>query len=258
MTTDPKAATHGGGSARPGGAANAGARRPSPAGSQTRTAFTLIEVMVAVSIMAILVVIMSAIFHQSSVAWDSGTGRMKANVTARAVLNLMETELSHAVASELFRIEIDTRDASNPQDIKGYTTMFFWTLGTDADTTNRMARRITYWLDGDCVKRSEERVPIGAGDYTNGISNPVKVSYNGQDFVVLATNVVDIKFHGWPEMSQQVPAVLTQLPRGVKIRLKIGRADRVSNLAVWSAGPDGKTRRSTPNDPVNADDIGSW
>jgi len=249
MTTDPKAATHGGDSARPGGAANAGARRPSPAGSQTRTAFTLIEVMVAVSIMAILVVIMSAIFHQSSVAWDSGTGRMKANVTARAVLNLMEGELSHAVTDSRMKMNIGlmTKEPGSP-------TIWFWALTGEADTTNRMLRKISYVRSGDAILRKLWKVDAKTA-YSNAIDGTAGAAPDHE--AVLATNVQEVYFQGWP--GDESFETRSSLPGGVKIRLAIGRADRVSNLAAWSAGPDGMTNPDKPKGKdENADDIGSW
>ena len=213
------------------------------------SAFTLIEVMVAVTVLAMLVMIMSTIFHQSSLAWDSGTGRMKANVMARAVLNLIGHELQHAVADDLLNIQVDTRDASNPNEDKGHTIIRFWTADGDADLVSRQMRWIEYSTAGGKpeVWRREWILPADQL-YADAIA--AKITGAPDHEVAVATNVVRLKFQGWPEMSSAILPNLTRLPRGVKIMLELERSDRISDLAAWSYGPDGQDGTE--------DDIGSW
>ena len=49
----------------------------------------LIELLVAVTILAMILMIMSSIFHSSTVAWDAGMRKAHGNMSARAALGLM-------------------------------------------------------------------------------------------------------------------------------------------------------------------------
>jgi len=216
------------------------------------SAFTLIEVMVAVTIMAILVVIMSAIFHQSSLAWDSGTGRMKANVTARAVLSLMESELSHAVVDERLKLHMYVTTTGD-----GDSTIWFWTLGGKAESGERLLRKISYTRNAGAGTLLRQEWTLDADlPYDQAIDGTTGTV--GPEPLVLAANVQEILFLGWPDPGSG-SQYLTSLPNGVRIRLAMGRSDRVSNLAAWSRGPDGMTNPDKPKgQDENADDIGSW
>ena len=220
-------------------------------------AFTLIELMVAVTIMAILVAIVSAVFHQSSVAWNSGTERMHANVTARAVLNFMAHELRHAVANDEFGIWVDTRDPRMGES--GATHIYFWTFSGMLHSTNRMARHVRYSMgtgdDEDKIMREEWTVDQDS-DYLSAITN---LPDEAEEEFAVARNVKEVLFRGWPELSGGGHfGRETNLPRGVYIRLVLAREDDISNVAAWSAGPDGRTNPDDPDDPVNEDNIGSW
>lgn len=232
--------------------------------NQRHLGFTLIELMVAVTILAILVAIVSTIFHQSSVAWNSGTHRMEANVTARAVLNFMSDELQHAVASDEFHIWVDTRD---PRDGEaGASRIFFWTFLTTASSSNRIARHVRYEMgDGDeddAIIRREWQVRDYV-DYLDAITNIASASpsdgkyYKYKEFAI-ARNVEEVLFHGWPTVSGGSFGSRTNLPRGVHMRLVLTREDDISNVEAWSRGPDGQTNPDNPDDPVNDDNIGSW
>lgn len=225
--------------------------------SRRPAGFTLIELMVAVTILAILVAIISTIFHQSTVAWNSGTQRMEANVTARAVLNFMASELVHAVAGEEFEMLVDTRDILMP--VYGSSQIGFWTLYNTNSPTKRVARRIYYYRDAseDSIVR-EEWTLNEWGDYGEAISNALQRAPDSS--VVLARNVEELLFHGWPSRGSGdgYAQAKTNLPRGVNIRLVLTREDDISNVEAWSAGPDGRTNPDDPDDPVNEDNIGSW
>jgi len=214
-----------------------------------RRAFTLIEIMVAVAVLAMLVMIMSTIYHQSSLAWDSGAGRMKANVTARAVLNLIEGELQHAVADDLLNIQVNTRGKSYPEESRGHSMIRFWTAGGDASASERLVRWIEYSRDAETamVWRREWRLPADQL-YADAIQD--KITGEADSEVALATNVAHLNFQGWPELDAGLIPPLSELPRGVRIKLEIDRSDRISDLAAYSYGPDG--REGTE------DDIGSW
>ena len=64
--------------------------------------FSLIEVMVATSIVLILVVLVGSVFRQASSAWDSGYARAEGGMVVRGVLGAIQRELSRAVDGRHF------------------------------------------------------------------------------------------------------------------------------------------------------------
>ena len=61
--------------------------------------FTLLEVLVAMSILMLIVLMMSTLFHQSSMAWDNGLRQAQMSIQARSALSRIRNDLSQAVAS---------------------------------------------------------------------------------------------------------------------------------------------------------------
>lgn len=76
-----------------------GVRRPS-------SGFTLIEVLVAMTVLALLILMVANIFQSSSAAWNIGTQKADMNTAARAALDFMARELACAVAGPI--------EAANP------------------------------------------------------------------------------------------------------------------------------------------------
>jgi len=208
-------------------------------------AFTLIELMVAVSILAVLVMIVGAVFQQSTVAWNSGTQRMEANVMARAVLDFMAEEISHAVASDEFICHVDTRDPHLGQH--GFSHIAFWTLLNTNNANERVARYVHYHPDlaADAIVREEWILPESEpyGEAVTNISGR-----NADSVIVLATNVSKLLFHGWPPQTGW--GGKTNLPHGVRIQVQMKREDDISNVEARSFGPDGVEDTD--------DDIGTW
>jgi len=60
--------------------------------------FTLIEVLVAMTVLAVMVLMVANIFQSSSASWNIGTQKADMNTAARAALDFMARELASAVA----------------------------------------------------------------------------------------------------------------------------------------------------------------
>src|ERR1035437_5758317 len=74
-----------------------------------RVAFTLIELLASMAILALIMVMLFSAFEQISKAWTQGESRVETFTEARAVLDLMSRELSQAIATPqiTFRAEKD-------------------------------------------------------------------------------------------------------------------------------------------------------
>src|SRR5210317_770865 len=65
--------------------------------NENRYGFTLLEVLASLAIFAMIIVMMGNLYHQSSIAWDSGTRKAQGAIQARVILANIANELSHAV-----------------------------------------------------------------------------------------------------------------------------------------------------------------
>lgn len=69
----------------------------SAAESNRARAFTLIELLLAMAILVVIVMLVSQIFNQAMVAWDSGQRKADVNFVGRALVDFMAQEISKAV-----------------------------------------------------------------------------------------------------------------------------------------------------------------
>lgn len=199
---------------------------------QNCDAFSLIELLVSVVIYVMIILAMSTLFHQSSIAWDGGMRKVRGNSMARGALSFMSRELLTAVADvDGVTFGMLAGDAPEIEFVK---------LGHESDVTNRTARRIYYGLSGDKLERSEDVCLPGAG-YGTYVALGVGVA-------VLTDNIAPdgLTFSTPPRATDYT----NDLPLWVKIRLEVERVDDVSAVGVRCAGPN-----RIWNDE---DDITSW
>lgn len=191
-----------------------------------KNAFTLIEVLVATFILIVMVLILSKIFHQASVAWSAGFRRAEGNMTGRSAVGFMARELMNSCAdSDIF---YDQGYWNGAQSVK------FITLAGEPDEYGRVARQITYVLDGDSLNRTEKRSdPGNYGEW----KDHAKWS--------MVTNVESLFFFT-PDGDYQNG----KMPEWVRIQLTLNRSDDVSGVGAASAGPD--------EIYGNDDDLRSW
>ena len=126
--------------------------------------FTLLELLVAMAILGILVLIMGQIFHQSSVAWDSGLRKAKGNMSARAALGFMSRELSGAIA---YRDNIPNPKLDVDMRANGPAEVTFRKLTVKDGEETRSVEKIRYYQDGDALMRDmQELLPSSGGART--------------------------------------------------------------------------------------------
>jgi prepilin-type N-terminal cleavage/methylation domain-containing protein len=67
------------------------------AGQRHKSGFTVIELLVAMSVLVIIVLIVSLIFRRASASWDAGMNRAELDMTGRGVADYVAQELSAAL-----------------------------------------------------------------------------------------------------------------------------------------------------------------
>jgi type II secretory pathway pseudopilin PulG len=143
--------------------------------------FTLIELLVAMGILMMIVLMMANIFKQSTIAWESGTRQAEAGLEARAVIGMIQHELSQAVGGPGHPFTLVTANGRT-EDLK------FWTLG-ESSATNREAREVRYSFTGSQVSRNGIRLIENVDTFTV-VPDPDTVSTNAPPAWVEVSMVV--------------------------------------------------------------------
>ena len=71
-----------------------------------KRAFTLIELLAAVSILVVIVTIVGIIFAESDKAWTTGTQRVQKNMSGRAAINLITHDLQYVLVDDLITMNV--------------------------------------------------------------------------------------------------------------------------------------------------------
>ena len=135
--------------------------RPS---SRRRAGFSLIELLMAITVLIIIVMIIALVFQQAHTAWGSGTRKAGAETTLRGIMGIMERDLAQAVDDTAFGGSINQfppagsyPPSTTPQEIK------FITL----DGTSRLPQLVDYRFDGANLIRNTYQVSaVSASSWT--------------------------------------------------------------------------------------------
>jgi prepilin-type N-terminal cleavage/methylation domain-containing protein len=207
--------------------------------THSKSAFTLIEIMAATAILLIIVLVMGAVFHQSSIAWDGGMRKAEGAMNARAALGFLARELSTAVVFPAS--DPGVLQGGNVQSVSGGGVISFFTLthDSDADSNRRAVQLVTYEkVDDQLVRHAQECSGAGLnyGEYGKlAAVDPTKS-------VSIITNLSHMSF-------TSSGATGDRLPAWVNIKMIVNRSDDVSGVGAYSYGPD---RQDGTEDDIRA------
>ncbi|MGI6087616.1 MAG: prepilin-type N-terminal cleavage/methylation domain-containing protein [Kiritimatiellia bacterium] len=213
-------------------------------GNLFRAGFTLIEIMVAMSVLAILVMLIGNIFQQVSASWNIGTHSADANTAARAALNYMAQELSQAVAGPVEaapgvkdHLQNLSFEVLNGEDVR------FFTLTGDvnrgSDRRGALRQSAFYWDHSDNLLRCARQTNRDES-YTRDPDHsaaPKELIWNVVDFwMCVYTNRADFKLNqGWVENI----TLTNSLPVCIDIYLSIlGEGDMARYMALSGDAQD--------------------
>ena len=200
-----------------------------------RKGFSLIEVLVAMSILTIIVLIVAGIFQQTGLAWSLGLKRADAQSTTRAVVGALGRDLAMMVDPNNFLV-MDGDDPVNKDDFpeqgKLAGGLDFWILRAPTNPTelikgtgNVAARELVHitYSGGASVRREEE-------PYEGGKKSTTTYALRGGSINFETVSIDDDNFQSHYDR----PAV--------KIRIKPQTPPTVNDfeIAVASCGPDGR------------------
>lgn len=109
-----------------------------------RYGFTLIEVMAAVAVLAILVVFMGRVFSESSKVWKLGGKRVESNNSGRAAIDFIASEISSAIINGKLELQRN-ENADTIYGTQSDRIAFMASSGTpsDVDDTYKYSRKYT-------------------------------------------------------------------------------------------------------------------
>jgi prepilin-type N-terminal cleavage/methylation domain-containing protein len=114
---------------------------------QAAVGFTLIELLVAMAILMVIVLMLSNLFQQSTRAWSTGMQQTTIGLEARAVLNMIQKDVSMALPDPA------------PQGNAGSLTLHIL-------DENGVPQQVSYTSGGGQVTRNGRVVAVNVSDFT--------------------------------------------------------------------------------------------
>ena len=193
--------------------------------SNLRTGFSLIEVMVATTVLAIIVLLLGGVFQQASSSWDAGFVRAEGGMAVRAVVGSLARDLSTAVDGRRFGLTapIETITLARLRD------------GVAPGDGGHDVQIVQYSASGSTVTRKILK-GAGAGEKTSSViySPPENAGGNGAVFTFSPGPAAD---YGRSYEDAEFNTVKWTVP-SVKVRCKLTREGVFSGLTVRSLGRD--------------------
>lgn len=230
--------------------------------NRNRDGFSMIEVMVAATILVVIVMMLGMLFQQTSVAWRTGLMRSDGYMQLRAFIGAIQRDASAMVDAN--QIPEDLRYMKKKQEFTSDRIQFYTMAGTlptkSGNTLEdfRALNFIVYDIDG---KRTQYRLkPNGTSwdeneseilKFLSDSSNPDKPQVNVTRFNVAFRDVDETDIEGKTVVdANRYPLFLT-------VEAKVTQRGRLYDVGAECAGPDG-TFGTLPTDAASKDDIRTW
>ncbi len=180
--------------------------------------FTLVEILIAMAILAVIVTSTFVIFRSSSKSWQKGEKRSERYHNARVAVGKMSAEISQAVVSE----NKLSKFIGNKEEV-GFVS-FVSTAGGVFELVE-----IEYWLDkeGRFIMRNEDIDPdfdFSTQDNSDILAENIALLefsyYNGSTWSE-AWNMIEIEEDAEEEIEEEQGIDESILPKAVRIKIKI-------------------------------------
>ena len=148
--------------------------------------FTLIEVLVAMTVLAVMVLMVANIFQSSSASWNIGTQKADMNTAARAALDFMVRELASAVAGPIETVAV----GAHPEivfDLRNGNDVRFVSLAGEPGGTARALQASLFRYQNNILEYYRE----------TGAFNPYTENPDWHGAHLLITNVLDLQISAY-------------------------------------------------------------
>lgn len=188
--------------------------------------FSLIEVMVATTILMIIVIMVGNIFRHSTSAWETGYSTAEGASGVRSVLGTVERELAQAIDGRAYGL-------SDPVVVSGNSIEFYrYSEPIKKGSTDRELQKIKYTFGKNNVTRSlnGKSVTLFSKQASVGGNSETDVDFDVGCIEIEESDLnlnSELKGKGWT-----VPSVW--------VRARIVRTSSFAGMEARSYGPDGK------------------
>lgn len=206
-----------------------------------RGGFSMVEVLVASTILTVIVMMLGMLFQSTGLAWRTGVQRADTFMQIRGFFGAIQRDLSAAIDARELPEELRS---GRTQSFSGFPLRFFTMTGTGFDRTGTTPyRSLTYITYDSAGNRTEEKLRANGSWDT-----PVK--YN-----VMTTAERSLNPNKPKATVQGINAVFPTgdsagLPLFVNIRARVVSSGYNLDIGAASAGPDGVWGTK--------DDIATW
>lgn len=188
--------------------------------------FSLIEVMVATTILMIIVIMVGNIFRHSTSAWETGYSTAEGASGVRSVLGTVERELAQAIDGRAYGL-------SDPVVVSGNSIEFYrYSEPIKKGSKDRELQKIKYTFSKNNVTRSlnGKSVTLFSKQASVGGNSETDVDFDVGCIEIEESDLnlnSELKGKGWT-----VPSVW--------VRARIVRTSSFAGMEARSYGPDGK------------------
>lgn len=190
--------------------------------------FSMIEVLVASTILTVIVMMLGMIFQSTGLAWRTGVQRADSFMQVRGFLGAIQRDLSAAIDS---RDLPPTLTSGRQQQFSSSTLSFFTLSGKGFNNAGNPYRALTHITYDTAGNRTEARLRAGGGWDTTTYN--VMTSAERQ----LNPNKPSISIQGFQPV-YEAGASSPALPLYVNIKARVISSGYTLEIGAASAGPD--------------------
>ena len=217
----------------------------------SRRGFSLIEILVAMSILVVIVLIVGGLFQQTSLAWTLGMQRATEQSNVRAVAGALGRDLATMVDPGNFAIypskngdgqaaALEAGLGEKTAAIGASGTLTFWALQApdlfddDTQDTSRELVQIEYAASGSTVTRK-----VSAYDPTSGSLSETESQGGSSSTFDLGDGSVE--FEAIEFTSDEFSSPYGSTVAGVRIKISPAKPAAIDGYEIYvgSCGPDG-------------------
>ena len=217
-----------------------------------KQAFSLIEVLVAMTILSVIVLIVAGIFQQTGLAWSLGLRRADEQSMIRAVAGSLTRDLSTVVDPANFICGEVGSDSFSEDVVLDKNSFGFWILKPETmdfgknnqlDSKRELAY-VEYKTVGEGIERTISFTKEQSNDLDSSASTSSKFTLGKQNGSVTFEVVAGSDFSGYESSFYDHGGIMITISPAVPISIND------YEIAVGSCGPDGEWGTE--------DDIRTW
>jgi hypothetical protein len=193
-------------------------------GRDTAGGFSLIEVLVATTLLILIVVMVGMVFRQSMMSWDSGIQRADGSMMVRSVVGAIERDLRAAVSGLSYTNAWASKKA---MEVTKFQAKFVALLPPEAGEV-REPMLVTLTA-GPTVERKAQPLTFANGLWEAQVAPSTVLLYPDPDGAFWES----LEFVAGPEEGAD------RFPAWVRIEVQLTNYDNFSGVAVRSRGRDG-------------------